>query len=918
MKYQSSVIDTVRYERNGAFESDRQVSLKRPLTARDFIARRSRVMLFVSTSKTTDPKLAFSKFEIKFTEENFPLSFDVKIELPTQQRGLLERADITLYFFVYITNPDTRIDTFIPAGTSQILLQGTNQLVQKLDVYVKANGLEITGLFRGRFNSKYIRADTSFQVFIVPEQSLSRRYSGKFDSIAQLTLTNVPAMYPVAFSLLINHQVLKSDTRYYAIAFIIENGIRRIINQEPIWVINEQKVLVLSRVVFNVIPSPFILVGSVTRAMPGSYTLQPRSSLIIRIREVGSNAPDIIFKLKDITAFPQSFQINMSSIIRFDALKNYEVRALVLDERNSIYMATLQPIPLPDDVSKLILPVDDLLYYVSVRLHSSSNQLLTYVPGSSVRVLVSETPEPSKEPSREPIVSLRINKISAEFRDFQIQVPATSIQRNKNYYLIMIIEVNDMLTHVSKTLLISNNQPPPLVIQLPVLSLNLITGIIYDYDNRPAQWSSSSYANIYLTDIEIKNPDQAVVQVWKVHLENDFPIRFEVQVDFSRLRLNHTYHLQATIDNGRSLLEYKPATTVRVLDPSVGIIPDVRVAVTNVKTFQMVRGLVYINGIEGPLPEKGEVLIQLSSTPSLMNPSIIDEIRVKVDGRKLPLEFSMKLPLTKIDINAVYYFLVQYSVRDTVIIPVSQAFAFSPRNEATVALTISKTAQIPITGQVTSTGSPLILPTGSVLHIYVTDDLNLKKPKIYSEVFLEAAPSSLYQFTMNLDSILLQRKIVLYLRAEVIYNKKVILSIGRPPVLAITPGGEWNINLVIDAPTLLVGRIVSMNEVKGFTGDLDVQIQIIDPSTKGVVLIKRIRVEGTSPYDYRIQLNNELFVRYRSLQARAIITNCKGQVLFDAGNLVDVRLGLNVGVDLTVVVTDQSKYLKLILRNRKK
>ena len=123
--------------------------------AQDFLARHSRIILYVSTSKTTDPKLAFAQFPIRHQEDHFPISFKIDVDLPTQQRGLIDRADITLYFFVYIQNVDTRIDTFTPAGTSQILLQGTNRLVQKLNVYVRASGVEITGLFRSRFSQGF-------------------------------------------------------------------------------------------------------------------------------------------------------------------------------------------------------------------------------------------------------------------------------------------------------------------------------------------------------------------------------------------------------------------------------------------------------------------------------------------------------------------------------------------------------------------------------------------------------------------------------------------------------------------------------------------------------------------------------------------------------------------------------------------
>ena len=906
MKYRSSFVDSVQYDVDGTRPSNgNQQSMSNRLPyAQDYIARQSRVTLYVSTSKTTDRKSAFAEFPIQYKEDHFPLSFDIDVDLPSQQHGLLERADITLYFFVYITNPEARLDTFLPAGTSQILLQGTNRLVQKLDVYVRANGLEITGLVRGRFGERFIKPGTSFQVYIVPEDSLEHRDSSSFDSVAQLTINNVPAMFPVPFSLLVHHQTLKSGTKYYAIGYVFENGIRRLINQEPILVINEQKSLITPQVIFTVIPSPFILRGTVTRSMPGSFFLQPNSSLILRLREIGSDNRDIIFKLPEIVTLPQVFQVNVSQAARFDPSKNYDIRALITDEKNNMYMASLQPIPLPDELSRLTVPVDDLLYYVQARLQTSNNQPLKYIVGSTAQIFVTESPEtPSK-----PIVATRIASIPADFREFSIQVPATAIQRGRNYYLVMMIESNGVITHVSKILLISNNQPPPLIIQLPVLSLNLLSGVIFDVENRPAQWSSSSYANLFLIDEKSENPDKSIVQVWKIHLENDFPVRFEVQLDFSRLRPDRVYRLQGAIENSGNRLEYKPSGSVLALNPTGGIISDVRIPVHNVKTSQTVRGLIYINDIRGPLPEKSEILVQLSSSPSLTNPSIIDQIRLKVDGKTLPVNFTMNLPLNKIDINSVYYFLVQYTVGDNLIIPTSQAFAFSPRNEATVVLTLSKTPQIPITGQVTSTGSPLILPSDSILHLYITDNADRHRPMIYSEVFLQATPNSLYEFTMNIDSIILQKKIPLYLRADILYDDQIILSIPRPALLQISPGGEWNINLVIDLPTLLTGRIISMNPQEGVTGDIDVSIQILPRGTNDIIHTSRLRLSANLPQSFRIEIDNDLFARYPALQARAVIKNCKDQILFESGGTVNIRPGLNLKVDLPVVLTDRSKF----------
>jgi hypothetical protein len=909
IKYRPSAVDPVQYDLEGA----RLVHGNRPLVesrlpyAHDYLAKGSHVMLYVSTIKTTDPKLAFAKFPISYKVDNFPLAFDIDIDLPDKQLGLLERADITLYFYVYITNVLQRMDTFLPAGTSQILLQGTNRLVQKLDVYVRPSGIEITGLFRGRFGEKYIKSGTSFQILIVSEKTLRDVNFSSKDAVAQLTITDVPAMFPIPFSLLVRYQMLESDVKYYAVAYTIVDGVRHMITLNPIWVINEQKVLVTSQLIFTVIPYPFIIRGRVSRSMPSPFSMQPNSTLILRFHEIGSESRDIIFKLPEIVTLPQVFQVNISQAGLFDPSKNYDVRALITDGKNNIYMGSLQPIPLLDEFSQLIVPVDDLLYYSQVHLHASSNQLLSYIPGSSAQIFVTETPEtPTK-----PIVAMRVDKLPVDFSDFLIQVPATAIVHGRNYYLVMMIEVNGIITHVSKTLFISNNQPPPLVIQLPVLSLNLVRGIIFDVENRPAQWSSSSYATLYLLDDTITDMDKAVVQTWKIQLENDFPVRFEIQLDFARLHADRVFRLQTAIENGRGLLEYKPAGSVLVLNPQSGLVSDIRIPVRNFKTFQVVNGLVYINDFSGPLPEKSEIVIQLSSSPLLSNPSIIDEIRIKVDGRTFPVNFTMNLPLNKIDINAVYYFLVRYTVRDTVIIPASQVFAFSPRNEATVVLTLSKTPQIPITGQVTSTGSSLILPAESTLHLYITDNINHEKPLIFSEVFLQATSNSLYEFTMNIDSVILQSKRPLYLLADIIYRDAVILSMPRPALLQITPGGEWNINLIVDLPTLLIGQIVTMSSKETIEGDFDVHVEILDHTATTVVKTIKLRLESNFPQKFRIEIENDLFIKYSSLQVRATVKNCKNQVLYESGGSVTIHTGLNLNVDLPVVLTDRTKLTEL-------
>jgi len=584
------------------------------------------------------------------------------------------------------------------------------------------------------------------------------------------------------------------------------------------------------------------------------------------------------------------------------------MRALILDEENNIYMASLQPVPLLDESYRLFVPVDDLLYFVRCFVQPSPNEQLTYVPGSVAQVLVTESPEsPTK-----PIVALRIDNISSSFREFSIQVPSTAIERGRSYYLILMIEVGGVITHVSKSLLISNNQAPPLVIQVPVLSLNVISGVIFDVDNRPAQWSSSSRATLYLIDDKPVNPDQAIVQRWTVHLENDFPVGFKVQLDFSLLESDRIYRLQAAIENDHQLLEYKPAGSVLAFNPTTGIVTDVRLPVHSVKKSQLVEGLIYINDFKGLLPEKAEVIIQLSSSPSITQPTIIDELRLKVDGQELPIAFKMNLELKKIDITSVYYFLVSYVVSGNVIIPVSQAFAFSPRNQATVIITLSKTPQIPITGQITSTGNPLTLPSGATMHLYITDNINVDKPFIFSEVFLKSSPNSLYEFTMNIDSIIIQKKIPLYLRADILYQDEIIMSMPRAALLQIAVGGEWNINLVVDLPTILIGEITSMTQFDKTGGEFDLYIQIIERDRPTSILqTSQLRLDAALPRKFRIEIKNSLFVNVRQLQARAVIKNCKEKVLFESAGAIDIHVGINVDIKLPVALTNPAELTQI-------
>ncbi|CAF3745141.1 unnamed protein product [Rotaria sordida] len=904
VKHHSSNNDSVEYYLDNGNLTNSNYSLLQsriPFTE-NFIANQSRVTLYVSTSKKINRKLAFSKFHIKIKQNYFPLKFHIHVKLTN-----LTHNNITLYFFVYITNGEKRSKTFIPAGSSQIHLQGTNRLSQQLDIHIKANGTEITGLFRGRYSQRYIRSGTYFQVFIIPEQSLPLRYNQTFDSIAQLKIKNVPSMYPVKFSLLVLNHLLKSNINYYAIAYIVENNIRRLINQEPILIINEKQILITSQVTFNVIPSSFILHGTVIRSMSGSFILQPRSSLILRLHEIDSDSRDIIFKLSDILTLPRTFHINISQSIRFDSSKNYDISALIIDEKNTTYMASPQPITLVDDFSGLILPVDDLLYYVQVRLHSSTNEKLHYIPGSRAQIFVTESPDMLIQP----IFTLHIDSLPEYFHEFSFQIPVTAIQHDRNYYLVIIIDMKGIITHVSKSLLISNKQPPPLIIQLPVSSINIISGMIFDIENRPAQWSLSSYVSLILIDDTAEHVDRAIVQVWNKRLEKDFPIHFEIELDFNRLHSNHIYRLHALIKNERNILEYEPAGSILVLNPHGGTISDIRIPVHNIKKFQLIEGLIYINDINEPLQEKSEIILQLSSSPSLTHPNIINETNLKVDGRHLPINFTLNLPLNKIDINSVYYFLARYVVHDSVIIPASQAFAFSPRNEKPIILILSKTPQISITGQVTSTDGPFMLPSGSLLHLYITNNSTHTKRKIYDEIFLRASSNNLYNFRMNIDSDILQQQISLYLHADILYDDKILISIPKPALLQITSSGEWNINLVVDLPTLLVGEIISMNEYEIINGELDVYIQILERNTTNIVYKTQLRLNNNLPQSFRIELDNELFVRYSALQARALIKNCKGQILFDADGTIKIHKGLNVNINLPVVLTDRKKLNEL-------
>ncbi|CAF3129432.1 unnamed protein product [Rotaria socialis] len=418
VKHHSPISDSVVYKIDSTFSKNnsnlKSIRTEMPFTESS-IERDSHITLYVSTSKVIDRKLAFSKFLINVKRDHFPLPFHIHVKLPNQTHD-----NITLFFFVYVKNGNKQFFTFIPAGTSQIHLQGTNRLLQKLDIHVKANGTEITGVFHGRFGQKFIGSETNLQVFIIPEKSLALRRNQTFESVAQLTIRKAPSIYLVSFSLLVLNHVLNPHKNYYAIAFITENGTRRLINQEPILVFNETK-LVTSKVAFYVIPASLILRGSISRSMAGSSILQPHSSLHIHLHEVGSNSHNIIFKLYKISKLPFNFQMNISQATRFDPTKNYDISAMIIDEKNVTYMSSSKPILL-DDYLNVNIPVDDLFYYVQIRLHTSNNEKLHYVPGSTARMFAPESPAMLMQPT----VGIRIDSIPEHFREFSFQIPVTA------------------------------------------------------------------------------------------------------------------------------------------------------------------------------------------------------------------------------------------------------------------------------------------------------------------------------------------------------------------------------------------------------------------------------------------------------------------------------------------------------------
>jgi len=181
----------------------------------------------------------------------------------------------------------------------------------------------------------------------------------------------------------------------------------------------------------------------------------------------------------------------------------------------------------------------------------------------------------------------------------------------------------------------------------------------------------------------------------------------------------------------------------------------------------------------------------------------------------------------------------------------------------------------------------------------------MDKPQIYSEVFLQSSPNSLYEFTLSIDSSVIQQKIPLYLRADILYKDEIILTMPRPALLQIALGGEWNINLVVDLPTLLIGQITSVGNFEKIGGEFEVFVQIVDrENPESVVHTSQLRLGANLPQTYRVEVNNNIFVKTSGLQARAIIKNCREKVLFQSAGTTNIHAGINVGVSLPVVLTN--------------
>jgi len=87
--------------------------------------------------------------------------------------------------------------------------------------------------------------------------------------------------------------------------------------------------------------------------------------------------------------------------------------------------------------------------------------------------------------------------------------------------------------------------------------------------------------------------------------------------------------------------------------------------------------------------------------------------------------------------------------------------------------------------------------------------------------------------------------------------------------------------------------------------------KFFERGTTNIVHTSRLRLAANLPQEFRLELDNELFSSYPALQARAIIKNCKEQVLFESGGTVNIHTGLNIKVDLPVVLTDQKKFTEL-------
>jgi len=131
----------------------------------------------------------------------------------------------------------------------------------------------------------------------------------------------------------------------------------------------------------------------------------------------------------------------------------------------------------------------------------------------------------------------------------------------------------------------------------------------------------------------------------------------------------------------------------------------------------------------------------------------------------------------------------------------------------------------------------------------------------------------------------------------------------RPALLQITIGGVWNINLVVDLPTLLVGQITSLSKLEAVGGDFEVYILIVERGrSTSIVHTSQLRLDANLPQSFRIEVDSSIFLTTTKYQARAVIKNCKEEILFESAGSIDIYQGINVEVVLPVVLSNAQEF----------